>query len=249
MIVPLTHHLLEELTSSIVDPEIDLRGFAYIKNGEIKSAFPILPLEIRGWGSDGIVGDKNDRIVVSQLLKHVLEDLQQLKARILIVFDEVPDLTFSGHLHMLEAKGQQRASKLEVTDLLDNSKCAELVKLCQQDSQDFEGIPSCEDVLDPYRGYGTSLWKNWQDKGVLLINSINEEINHLAFVGLLPEARHQGVGGQLISLALSLTGTHKTLTVAVDSRNKVACQMYRRKGFVVKEIKKVYFKDFTSHNL
>jgi GNAT superfamily N-acetyltransferase len=244
LIVPLTHQLLEELTRTKIDPELALRGFAYLKNGKIETALPVLPLELKGWGSDGLVGFSKEPGIVNQLVGKTLEDLKKIDSRVFIVFDKLPGLKPAGELQLLEARGHDKEATIELAALEDNEEAATLLRACQVGSHDFEEIPNCEDSLDPYRGYGTSLWRQWQGKGVLLINPIDDLTNHLAFVGLLPEERHHGIGTSLISQALTLTGPHKKITTAVDARNHAACRAYRKLGFEVTELRSVFFKSF-----
>lgn len=219
-----------------------------MNNGKPEIALPVTPLETRGWCSDGFVGSSTQPGVVPQLIKHAIEDLEKIDSRVFIVFDEVPGLQPAGLLHLLEVRGNSLPIKLDLQPLEDNEESAKLLRACQVDSQDFEEIPSCEDSLDPYRGYGSEMWRKWEDKGVLLINCIDEITNHLAFVGLKPEYRNKGIGKQMVAAALSMTGRDKKLTTAVDSRNVSACKMYRKLGFKITEVRKIFFKDFTVNN-
>jgi len=243
LIVPLTRDILQEFIPSSIDPKLKLRGYAFLKDNDVIAVLPITPLEKNGWGSDGVIGSASDVFITSQLVQAVLRDLKRIGARIFIAFAVLPGLKPAGTLKLLSTSGREGQCSL-VDEAHDDENFAELVLRCQENSQDFVEIPPCDDTLDPYRGYGDGLWRQYENKGVLMINPIDDKTNHLAFVGLVQSERGKGYGKKLIADALMITGADKTLTTAVDTRNKAACKLYDDFKFKTYEEKPVYFKAF-----
>lgn len=71
--------------------------------------------------------------------------------------------------------------------------------------------------------------------GVLMLTrGADEEEAELAYLGVVPRFRGQGLGRQLVSHARTVAalGRAKALTVSVDHRNSAALKLYAHHGFV-----------------
>lgn len=110
------------------------------------------------------------------------------------------------------------------------------------DCPELCGLREASDVLDSHRATGSfdpSLW--WMVRlegrpaGALLLNPCPaQDHTELVYLGICPELRGRGLGGRMLDMGLAaLTGrAHRTVTLAVDTRNEPARSVYGRRGFV-----------------
>jgi GNAT superfamily N-acetyltransferase len=120
------------------------------------------------------------------------------------------------------------------------------------DCPELEHLRDIEDVLRGHKAGGAfdpRWWKllmvNNEPAGVLLMIPLrSRDIMELTYMGLRPEYRKQGLGKHLLIEAIRsnrLCGT-KCLTLAVDSRNENASQLYRSFGFQDMLRRTVYYR-------
>jgi ribosomal protein S18 acetylase RimI-like enzyme len=218
-----------------------IKGWVWKEKGRVRAVLAVNPLGGNDWGSEGILGEGLSPEITEALLQRAFEDLPLWGARLFICFSELPGLKKAGELLLLEAPGREGFLSLATDKADDSPQLAELVRSCQIDSIDFPEIPAPSDLLDAYRGHGDALWRRWENKGVLLLNPVDNACCHLAFVGLKPDMRQQGYGQRLIEDALKITGKDRFLTTAVDIRNTAARRIYEKLDFKIKEQRPVHF--------
>lgn len=82
---------------------------------------------------------------------------------------------------------------------------------------------------------------------VVLANGESADEVELSYLGLVPSARGQGLGRELVAFARLETRRRgaSSLTVSVDSRNNPALQLYRHCGFVEVERRVVWLAHFS----
>jgi ribosomal protein S18 acetylase RimI-like enzyme len=135
-----------------------------------------------------------------------------------------------------------------------NTTEAELQWLLQKtyidslDCPQIHGMRRIQDIIAGHREQGTydeELWTiaefDGKLAGVLLLNRVPEMgCMELAYVGCVPEARGCGLGDALIELAMQQAADCglPRITLAVDSENLPAFELYRRWGF--RETRKRY---------
>ncbi|MDZ4659624.1 MAG: GNAT family N-acetyltransferase [Bythopirellula sp.] len=116
--------------------------------------------------------------------------------------------------------------------------------------------PELNDLRDPaevvagYQVQGTFNPENWflvrsadQDVGLLILAEHPPGENwELVYMGIVPTARGQGFGEQVVRFAAEQARKNgaERLVLAVDERNSPALDMYRRLGFVMWERRIVY---------
>jgi ribosomal protein S18 acetylase RimI-like enzyme len=113
-----------------------------------------------------------------------------------------------------------------------------------------EGIRPMDDVLASYRATGRYQKKSWffvqhqgRDMGTLLLTPHGSgEVWELVYMGIVPTARGQGFGCQMVQQALWQTaqGGGQRLVLAVDESNMPALAMYRRAGLTGWDRRQVY---------
>jgi ribosomal protein S18 acetylase RimI-like enzyme len=119
-----------------------------------------------------------------------------------------------------------------------------------QDCPELTGVRTLEEIIAGHRGQGVhrpELWSLMIDggepAGVLMLTEIPEwDALDLAYLGVVPEKRGHGLGKVLTLHALSeakRAGVSQ-VTLAVDSRNSPAWEMYRGLGFEPQEAREVY---------
>jgi len=74
---------------------------------------------------------------------------------------------------------------------------------------------------------------NDEPAGVILLNASEPEIWDIAYLAVVPEQRHRGMGRELVrkSLFEAKAAEMLTVTLAVDERNEPARRLYRSAGF------------------
>ncbi len=110
------------------------------------------------------------------------------------------------------------------------------------DCPEVNGVRTIEEVLEGHRAQGHHNPARWwlalreeEPVGVLLLAEMFEWPGwDVSYVGVVPEARRHGIGRTLMLEALhraQKAGVDQ-LTLSVDARNDIACQLYERLGFV-----------------
>lgn len=134
-----------------------------------------------------------------------------------------------------------------------HSQFTELVDATYVDTLDcpaVNGVRSVEDVLQGYRATGHFDPKRWfivrqkgADIGCLILTDYPEHgIWELIYMGIVPMARGQGCGLELVRHALWLCGQalRSRLVLAVDAANEPAIRMYAAAGLQEWDRRAVY---------
>ncbi len=118
------------------------------------------------------------------------------------------------------------------------------------DFPELNGIRSAAAILEGHKAHGVfnpALWllalQDGIPVGMVMLTEIPEVGEwELAYLGVVPEARGRGVGRALVRKALHEARSHGAaqLTVAVDRRNHIARELYRREGFEAFDVRDVY---------
>ncbi len=119
-----------------------------------------------------------------------------------------------------------------------------------QDCPELNGVRDPADVLAGHRGQGRHdpgrwwlLLEDGRPAGVLLLTAIPEwDALDISYLGVVPEARGRSLGQVLAARALQEAGRAGVaqLTLAVDSRNRPAWDLYHALGFEAYERREVY---------
>lgn len=119
----------------------------------------------------------------------------------------------------------------------------------------LNGVRSAEDVLETYRAAGVfdaARWflvrANQQDVGCLLLaDHPQDEQWELVYIGLVPAARGQGIGRDLVRQAQWLTrqAGRRRLVLSVDAANAPALGLYASEGFAAWDRRAIYLQIFT----
>lgn len=231
-------------------------AWGLMKGGRCSTILTACPLGAGDWGSEGFSGKTPTSAEALDLVEAAAKGLTEAGGRVWISFGSMPTFKLAGTLITLEStplgRGGARpalnaaegalASQTPVgwrcapTEIGDEVHFAALVRECQKDSLDFPEIPHVPEhlTLEPYKGYGTDLWRRFvtegREMGVVVVNAIDPMTAHLNFFGLVPSARGHGRGEPLLRAALALAG-ERTLTAAVDARNAPALALYKKLDF------------------
>jgi len=124
-----------------------------------------------------------------------------------------------------------------------------------QDCPEVNGIRAIEEIIAGHKAQGKydpqRWWLAWADErpvAVLLIASVAEFRSwDLAYLGVVPEARRRGIGRELMMKARwdACQAQQTQLTLAVDSRNQPAWNLYRSLGFEPYDRRQVYLAVFS----
>lgn len=124
------------------------------------------------------------------------------------------------------------------------------------DCPQLDSLRSLDDVIDGYQATGDfdpSMWllaaSEGQDVGVLLLTPYQETRQiELIYMGVVPQARGQGIGAALLQHAqtLAIEWRAKRLLLAVDAANIPARTLYHRAGFREWSQRSVYIRAFRS---
>jgi ribosomal protein S18 acetylase RimI-like enzyme len=114
----------------------------------------------------------------------------------------------------------------------------------------LNGVRTIDDVINGYQATGMFRQENWmvvrrgdEDVGVLLLaDHPTAEHWELMYMGLIPEVRGRGWGGQITRHAQfsAAASNVKRIVVAVDATNVPAVAMYRKAGFEIWDRRTVY---------
>jgi mycothiol synthase len=119
-----------------------------------------------------------------------------------------------------------------------------------QDCPELQGVRTLQEILEGHRAQSGGLPGSWwlarrygQGVGVLLLNPVPDwQAWDISYLGVVPEARRQGVGQALTRWALQVAqrqGAHQ-VTLAVDCRNLPARRLYHQLGFVPEDQREVF---------
>lgn len=119
-----------------------------------------------------------------------------------------------------------------------------------EDCPEVTGVRTIDEIITGHRAQGVYDPGHWwlalaegRPAGLLLLaESPDTDAWDLAYVGVVPEARRQGVGRRLVLKALheAKAGAAGQLTLSVDARNVAARQLYEGLGFERFEEREVY---------
>jgi ribosomal protein S18 acetylase RimI-like enzyme len=121
--------------------------------------------------------------------------------------------------------------------------------LGSQDCPELNDRRTPADVLTGHRGAGPFDPARWcvaragsDPVGILLMNAPEADTWDMAYLGVVPEARRRGVGGELARGALfeAKAAGMMMVTLAVDERNEPARRLYHAAGFEPYDERLVY---------
>jgi mycothiol synthase len=138
------------------------------------------------------------------------------------------------------------------TDILTQEQVDVLIASHEEtlDCPELNGLRTPEEVCDSYfpGNQSTNAWwlTNGEEGklvGVLLFDKGPEpSVLELSYLGLIPSARGQGLGGAALTHANRIAGEsgNRFVSVTVDARNEPALRLYNRYGFVETDRRDVY---------
>jgi ribosomal protein S18 acetylase RimI-like enzyme len=119
-----------------------------------------------------------------------------------------------------------------------------------RDCPEINGVRTVDEVIHGHQAQGSHNPDRWwlalhgeRPIGVLLMTAIPEWRGwDVSYLGVLPEVRRRGFGRELTRKALleAMTASAQQVTLAVDSRNQPAWDMYRAVGFEPYDRREVY---------
>jgi GNAT superfamily N-acetyltransferase len=138
----------------------------------------------------------------------------------------LPALTYTSLVH---------ATEKELQEILESTYVGSL------DCPKIHGLRKIRDIVHGHRNqgqYDAKLWKiaalDGVPVGVLLLNPAKEvKCMELAYLGCTPESRGMGVGDALLKKSIEMSEAYglPRITLAVDSDNSPAVQLYLRWNF------------------
>jgi mycothiol synthase len=121
-----------------------------------------------------------------------------------------------------------------------------------QDCPEVNGVREIEEVIAGHKSQGRHDPETWwlaggrgQPIGVLLLAEMPDmKTWELLYLGVVPEARGQGFGRELVRKALWEARRLEApqLTLSVDARNQVALKLYQNAGFESYDQREVYLR-------
>jgi mycothiol synthase len=118
------------------------------------------------------------------------------------------------------------------------------------DCPEVNGVRTIDEILDGHKADAGANFSHWWlafegegPVGVLLANESPEwESWEIAYIGIMPKARRQGLGRELMLKALveARVAEVPQLTLCVDARNAPAISLYRGLGFELYDTREVY---------
>jgi mycothiol synthase len=119
-----------------------------------------------------------------------------------------------------------------------------------QDCPELNGVRTIDEIIAGHKAQGEFDAGRWwlattlqRPAGVLLVTkTFDEPAWDLSYVGVIPEARRQGLGRALTQLALreARAAEVSQLTLAVDARNIAAARLYENLGFHATQMRDVF---------
>jgi ribosomal protein S18 acetylase RimI-like enzyme len=97
--------------------------------------------------------------------------------------------------------------------------------------------------FDSSSGNAYLVWRGGECVGVVLVEvEDNADMAELTYLGVVPEARRSGLGGELLKFALTAASRAKVevMALSVDARNSPAMKLYERHGFVAYDRREVW---------
>ena len=119
------------------------------------------------------------------------------------------------------------------------------------DCPELDGLRTAEEALAGHQATGRfdpAFWRLYrhegQDAGLLLVNEHPErDLREIVYLGVVPEARGQGLGEHMVKAALcEANQDRRPLVLAVDARNHVARRIYERAGFLELTVQSVHLR-------
>jgi ribosomal protein S18 acetylase RimI-like enzyme len=121
-----------------------------------------------------------------------------------------------------------------------------------QDCPELTGARTIDEILEGHRAQGEHDPARWwlalhgaKPAGVLLMTKLAEYASwDVCYVGIVPAARRQGLGRQLMLHALAQAAQARVaqVTLSVDDRNTAAWALYRQLGFAQFDRREVFLK-------
>jgi GNAT superfamily N-acetyltransferase len=149
--------------------------------------------------------------------------------------------------------------RLDSPALAQRELFAQLIQTTYRHTLDCPGLEGCrhiDDVLEGYQTIGThdpNLWfiAHYQEQpaGVLLLSPYPESRQwELVYMGVVPELRGHGIGGQILAQVRYLASQAgiEQVVLAVDAENHPALQMYGEAGFVEWAHRTAYIKSIAN---
>jgi ribosomal protein S18 acetylase RimI-like enzyme len=119
-----------------------------------------------------------------------------------------------------------------------------------RDCPEVNGVRTINEILDGHSADTAANFSHWwlafegeRPVGVLLANESPEWVSwEIAYIGIVPQARRQGLGRELMLKALVEARVAEVLqlTLCVDARNAPAISLYRSLGFERYDTREVY---------
>src|SRR5262249_25630000 len=118
------------------------------------------------------------------------------------------------------------------------------------DCPEIQGVRTAAEVFDGHRSQGVFDPQRWWlildgelPVGVILLAAMPEiDAWDVSYVGVVPEARRQGLGRRIMIQALRAAADERVgqMTLSVDARNRPAWDLYTALGFQPIEKRHVY---------
>lgn len=154
-------------------------------------------------------------------------------------------------------EGAPHGFELEPYRASERSRLAAVIEATYVETHDcpqLDGAREIDDVITGYQATGAFDPARWffacrdgRDVGVLLLTEYEDTCQwELVYMGVVPDARHQGIGKALVNHALGVAHDAgvESLLLAVDAANRDAVRLYRRCGFRVWNRRFVYWKRY-----
>ena len=119
-----------------------------------------------------------------------------------------------------------------------------------RDCPEVNGVRSLDDIITGHQAQGVHDPRRWwlafkegRAAGVLILSELPEWQGwDISYLGVVPQARRQGIGRDLTRKAIreAQTAGASQLTLSVDQRNRPAWHLYRALGFEVFDEREVY---------
>ena len=168
-------------------------------------------------------------------------------------FTAVTSLGYMRHDLNLPLHCLHLPARLEYQTFADDAPFRQTLTRTYEDTLDcpeINGVRSIDDVLEGHRAQGAFDAERWwlvrdgeEPVGVLMMTEMPESGDwELAYMGVTPEARHCGVGREILlhALCAARAADAPAVTLSVDVRNQPAWKLYRSLGFEAYDRRLVY---------